>query len=230
MKRIKIWHDSIAENPWEAWDCMMSLMVNGGRNFTSKDYSEGTIMEEILAKATKGRVLRHQLKIANILEIDLNWYYTSDEKYDELYSEIRNCNLDQTSELLDLFKIPNLKYTSRGYSQGDAVEVLLVQTQNWKTDTGRKFSKKVEEEEFESAKKLYNAWAWGDTYGFNIEEKKKFTKTYTDGTVEEGEEWVELDSCGGFYGNDFMTNSMADHIPEELREQLKNYDLSDITY
>lgn len=233
-KRIKIWRDNFAECPWENWDCMIPLMTKGSTNFDGNDHSNGGIIEAIKEKATKGRILRHLLKIANILEIDLNWYdersYNVDEKVSELLSEITTTNFDQISELLDLFKISNIKYTSKGHSQGDVIDVLIVQTQDWKTETGRKFSKKVEQEEFEYAKKLYDAWIWGDVYGFTIEEKKAFTKTYEDGTTEESEEWEEIDSCGGFYEDDWKTNGILDNVPKELHEQVLNYSYEDIEY
>lgn len=231
-KRIKIFKTAYAECPWEDWDGMIPLMTEENKNYSGKDYSDGGILRVIKEKATPGRVLRHQEKIAEILEIDLFWYrvkeYTKNEKINEILSEISRANFDEISKLLDLFKIPNIKHTSRGYSQGDAIEVLIVQTQDWKTYTDRKFSKKVEQEEFEHAKKLYDAWAWGDVYGFAIEEKKKFTKTYEDGTTEEGEEWEEIDSCSGFYGDDWKTNGILDHVPKELHEQVLNYNYEDI--
>lgn len=233
-KRIKIWHNFNAENPWKEWDCMIPLMTEETRNYTGKDYSNGGIMKAIKEKATKGRVLRHQQKIAQILDLDLDDFkereFTSDEKYNELYYYIVRADFNQIHELLNLFKIPNILYTSRGYSQGDVQDILIVQTEKWKKETSRKFSKEVEQEEFESAKKLYDAWAWGDTFGFTIEEKKKFIKTYEDGTKEDGEEWVQIDSCGGFFGSDWKTNGMLDHVPEELHEQLLNYDSSDVEY
>jgi hypothetical protein len=36
-----------------------------------------------------------------------------------------------------------------------------------------------------------------------------------------------MDSCGGFYGDDFMTNGMEEYIPDEYHAQLKD---AEVTY
>ena len=49
---------------------------------------------------------------------------------------------------------------------------------------------------------VYDQFLRGDVYYFVTEEYD----------VETGE-WVEVDSCGGFYGDEWETNGMADHCP-----------------
>lgn len=214
MKRLRIKHDPNAENPWENWDGMIPLMME------SADYSNGGILKAIQNKATCSMVIRHQKRLADILGIDLDYFremeFSTDEKITDIDHAISNASFSEISELLDLFRIPNIGYTSRGYSQGDAVDVLIVMTPDFIREHGikpRKF-----DAEFSGARKLLDAWAWGDVYGFIIEES------------EDGEEWDETDSCWGFYGTDFETNGMLDYIPEELHGELRNFDLSDIEY
>lgn len=62
----------------------------------------------------------------------------------------------------------------------------------------------------ESEVKTYNQYITGDVYGFTI-------------TDPDGE---EVDSCWGFYGDDFRNNGMTDHIPKELQSQLKDIEVS----
>lgn len=53
--------------------------------------------------------------------------------------------------------------------------------------------------------KLWGAWAWGDVYGFVIES--------ADGTELPGD---CLDSCWGFYGDDFNWSGLAEAAAESL--------------
>ena len=41
-KRLRIWHDSNALNPFEDWDCEPAVMIDYGRN-GNFDYSKGEI-------------------------------------------------------------------------------------------------------------------------------------------------------------------------------------------
>lgn len=49
----------------------------------------------------------------------------------------------------------------------------------------------------------------GEVYGFEI-------------TDENGD---HIDSCGGFYGDDWKLNGMIDYIPEDLHDQLENIEI-----
>ena len=239
QQRIKIWHDNFPMNPWKDLDCEPPLMYDGGRNNGSDDFSNGEIVETILAKATYNRIVRHQKKLAEILELDFQYFkdynFSTDEKVNDIESEIRNATIEKLSELCDFFKIPNNQYTSRGYSQSDWADVLIVLTDQWFERTGA--NKDKPDEILESTAELFDAWAWGDVYGFTIQERKVYKRVlaadFDAGNFEdaqEEEEWEDVDSCGGFFGQNWMENGMADNIPKELHEQLKNYDYSDIEY
>ena len=47
------------------------------------------------------------------------------------------------------------------------------------------------------------AWLEGDTYGYIVERFREYTKLYSDGSTEEGEEWELVDSCYGYYGREY---------------------------
>jgi hypothetical protein len=59
----------------------------------------------------------------------------------------------------------------------------------------------------------YDQYLRGDVYGFEVVKVSTCNKNH------EHEEHV--DSCWGFYGNDFATNGITDHLEEELAEALK---------
>lgn len=65
----------------------------------------------------------------------------------------------------------------------------------------------------EWAEELARQYSEGDVYGFILERKPLDDETNN---------WEEVDSCWGFYGYDWKTNGMADHISEE------NYQKSDL--
>jgi hypothetical protein len=125
----------------------------------------------------------------------------------------------------DLFKIPHLKSTSRGYSQSDWADVFILLTDEFFETTGcdRKNSKEI----LEGTEKLFDAYMWGNVYGFTVYEGKEMVKLSRKDfesdncdNVSEEIEWEEVDSCGGFYGHNFLTNGILDHLDTELHEQV----------
>jgi hypothetical protein len=220
-KKIQIWNDQCPINPFEEWDCEPDLMFKSNGPHVTK-YGKGDIVDFIREKATEGKIIRHQKAIAEILNLDLDSYedFTKEEKAGDINYEITYADMDQIEELCELLKIPCKNYTSRGYSQGDWAYVLIVLTDEFFERTG--CDRKNSEEILEGTAKLFDQWAWGDVYGFSIVEVT---------TCNLGCEHEEVTgSCGGFYGTDFENNGMAEHIPEELHEELKNFDTADIKY
>lgn len=63
--------------------------------------------------------------------------------------------------------------------------------------------------------KTFAQYIEGDVYGFTVEE--------WDPTPGVG--WTVVDSCCGFYGTDWETNGIKDHIPNELHEELENIEI-----
>jgi hypothetical protein len=60
------------------------------------------------------------------------------------------------------------------------------------------------------------AWAEGDVYGWIVERNATYTKTYSDGREEDGEEWETVDSCWGFYGRDYAEEAAKDALNDAL--------------
>lgn len=68
-------------------------------------------------------------------------------------------------------------------------------------------NRKRAEECLRAEVEAYNQYLTDDCYGFIVE---KFDS--------ETQEWIETDSCWGFFGNDPKTNGMKDYLGEELME------------
>ena len=221
FKRLKIWNDANGTNPFTEWDCNPALMYKSNGP-TITDYSKGSVVEFIREQATEGKIIRHQKTIAKILEIDLDYYsdHSKEDKASDLNYEIKDANLEQLGKLCELFKLPYKQYTSKGYSQGDWAEVLIVLTEEFFTRTG--CDKKNSEEILKGTATLFDQWAWGDVYGFTVVEVSTCDL--------ECEHEEDTDSCGGFFGDNFEENGMMEYVPEELHEQLKNFDKSEIEY
>jgi len=238
-KRIRIVKDSSPANPWTDWDFEPPLMYDGGRDYEG-DFSNGEIHEDVLNKITDGFIIRHQKELEEILEdVDLqdmkDREFSRDDKISDIRYYIGKANITELEKLCELLKIPHSTHSSRGYSQGDYAYVLIVLTDKFFKDTG--CDRKNSEDILKGTRELFDAWAWGDVYGFIIEECKSYAKVPAEefkygsmDNVEFEEEWEEIDSCWGFYGDKWMENGMSDHIPEELHYQLENFDYNDIEY
>jgi len=236
-KKIEIWYDQDASNPFEDWDCEPELIYySGGRHGSTTDCSGGNIVEEIKRKATTGLVKRHIKTIFHdILETDPNYFETFDERYNYVMDEIGSATVKDLAKFCELFKIPHSYHNSTGYSQGDWAEVLLVCTDEFFETTG--CERKNAEEILKGARELFDAWIWGDVFGFTEYTRKDYVKIpreeYAKGSfenVQEEVEWEQTDSCGGFYGDNFENNGMLDYVSEELKEVVKNFDKSKVLY
>lgn len=206
--RLRIVNDDAPENPFLAWDCEPEVAWD----FESIENTDG-IVKDILNKLTISKVKYHQKKLAEILDIEFSDDADLGEKHYEIEYEISRTNLENLSKVCDLLKIPNLYYGSRGYCQGDYADVLIVCTDKFYETTGAKKSPKANEKTLNAAKSLFDAWAWGDVYGFIIEE------------VDEDGKWDHIDSCGGFYGTDHKESGLYDYIDEEYSFLIANEDL-----
>lgn len=230
--RIKIVRDEFAENPFEAWDCEPELMYDSSGRYDHivTDVSEGRILEAIKDKATAEIVLSNKEEICDILEIssEFDKDYTKEEIADEILYEIDSrLSVKQYAALCELLKIPHLRYDSRGYSQGDYADVLLVATDKFFEDTGCDRDKV--DDILEGSRKLFDAWAWGDVYGFEVEKATEMVRLTREDfdtgkfeNVEDDIEWDYHDSCFGFYGEDIEGIVENSGVPKEVVEDAFN--------
>ena len=129
---------------------------------------------------------------------------------------------EQLAQILyDLAKdLAFTEWSSTGYCQGDYVhgyafcteerfaETCDRNTKNWKTRA---------EDIMEAEAEDIGRWMWGDIFGFKLEKKDFYEKVYPDEErdSEEGFDWVEVDSCWGYYCD-----------PDELVEEvIREHDL-----
>jgi len=224
--QVTIHHHEGPENPWENWDCMTPMLTYSE---STQTYDSGDGIEDFFSLVTPAWVSRNWRKIAAILEIDeavadqeMRDYggSLSDSRYDYFETALSEkapssrcwgtaCDyFDVLEALYDLAGIPALSTQRNGYSQGDCVRILLVATPahakrcGWAPDYDPNPGLKTDAD-------LYGAWAWGDVYGYSIDDAKT------------GE---QVDSCFGFYGTDDVVaeveSVMNFEIENRKRERL----------
>lgn len=220
--RIRIVHDSDASNPFKEDEGIFPTMYEAGRWYLS-DFSEGEIDEYLKYYLSANQIIYHQKKILALI----NDYYLTESVNDaesvnekinliqDALSDFISENIENKISFCEAFNILHYSGISRGYSQGDAADVLIVPTPKHAEFCGYDL-KKITEDQLKSTFELFGYWAWGDVFGFIIEQKKEFTKKYADGSEMEDEEWEEVDSCWGFFGEDPDKNGMIDYINYEM--------------
>lgn len=233
---IRAVRDDSPDNPWNAWDGQPPLIVYHDRNI-----EELGDVPNPLAGMSDSFIARHWRALCKIFDqapdaaqerkADYGYFKIADAKrelLDEWLDEIKPSRysghagdyMTALGELCELRGWPSLSTSSHGYSQGDYAELLLIFSPAYAKEIGaawpRSAKAKAEaRERLKSDAKLWGAWAWGDVYGFVIES--------ADGTELPGD---CLDSCWGFYGDDFAWSGLAEaaaeslaHIRQERRER-----------
>lgn len=77
-------------------------------------------------------------------------------------------------------------------SKDSVMDNLATTEENWRTKAIECMRGEVE---------LYDHWLTGNVYGYTLLEETA------------PDEWTEVDSCWGFYGDDVLTNGIADNVP-----------------
>lgn len=208
---IRAVRDEFAENPWQDWDGNVPLIWTSGDGLN--DDAQGEDIESPLASKSAAWISRHWPELVRIVAPEYAPNVLASEaleeygrpageakrsKLEELLAEDKPSGrygcwsqactyFDKLESLWTMQGVPALDFQRNGYSQGDSVRGLLVATPAWQRRFGAHYK---ESSELESQADLFGAWAFGDVYGYVIEEAD-----------EKGEPSGDmLDSCFGFYG------------------------------
>lgn len=232
---IRAVRDDSPESPWDAWDGQPPLIVYYDRSLEEK----GDVPNP-LADMTDSFIARNWRALCKIFDqspdaaqerkADYGYFKIADAKrelLDEWLDDIRPSRysghagdyMTALGELCELRGWPSLSTSSHDYCQRDYAELLLIFSPAYAKEIGaawpRSAKAKAEaRKRLESDAKLWGAWAWGDVYGFAIESLD--SDGDPDGDC--------LDSCFGFYGDDFAESGLAEAAAESLsyiREERK---------
>jgi hypothetical protein len=226
--RVLILHDESPSNPLDDGGCEPSLAVasygyGGGADVT--EYGGGDILAP-LARFTDMQLRRLQRPICEALALDhakVQAEAVDNKRLDggdldsikrEIFAEAladmpARRQFEAAAALYGMIGIEALASVSRGYSQGDYADVLAVATPEWAAKVGA--PRKSHAGQLAAAVELYGFWAWGDVYGFVIEDKA-------------GE---HIDSVWGFYsdnitGAGFEESGMADYVLPALQSVVED--------
>lgn len=211
---VKIDNDPDAESPWESWDCMTPLawlsLTGGG--VTAWDSGDGILTP--LDTVPPAWASRHWRALCDILRLDpqdhdsdarenadyhgglsdsrLALFQERLQEMESFYWGPCSDHFDALAAIWKLRGVPALTFQRNGYSQGDSVLGLLVETPEHAARCGYDPKKPGHDvgAGLEGAANLFGAWAFGDIYGFTIENSH-------------GE---HVDSCWGFYGSPWGNN------------------------
>lgn len=122
----------------------------------------------------------------------------------------------QRFELEDLERFARIFLGAKGvsywHSAGMGGYYFAFDTDKWAEEVGCPEDRR--EVAARDSLKEVQAWAEGDVWGVAVQELVTYTKTYSSGDEETGEEWVTVDdtSVWGFYG--------AEYAEQQAREEL----------
>lgn len=221
---LKIYHDDSAENPWTSWDCLPPLFTEWGRDFWDNEYwLSVSILIDLIPESKLNK---------NILElfwldqedndpiIREDYQKKSDFVSDSLHRHVEN-TVENIETLASFLKLPYYSWKSRGYSQGDCIDCIMVVTPEYAKTVGinrKKFTNVSDDKEIikllKEDSKLFDAWAWWDTYGFRLIEN--IPLYHADWTLSDETEENEIDSCWWFYGDSWLED-IKNYLPEEHR-------------
>ncbi len=211
--RLKAERDPHASNPFEDQDCHFPIAVDNGERYSTKltEYPKDSHLVRCALSAFNNAQLVHdQIAIAKVLgyvsvEHIMEAYGTDEpvkycwdvdtltDVFEQALDDLsKSAQLDKAAELYTLAGVPAYVGETRGYCQGDWAKVLVVATPEKVKEFG---CTELKPDDLKSSVDLYGAWAWGDVYGYVIEEPE---------LDEDGEvlAWHTLDSCWGYYGTD----------------------------
>jgi hypothetical protein len=141
---------------------------------------------------------------------DYNW--SREEYTKELKKYAKKADKEWIILPLYLYDHSGITMNTTGFScrwDSGQVGYIYVSKKRAMTELGLKtFGKRGYEKTVKALRQeveTYDQYLTGDVHGFHLETK--------DGDV--------IDSCWGFYGSDFLTNGMLDHIPLSARDKRK---------
>lgn len=214
---INIKQDTYPENPFNDWDYEPPLAVYSDRWITEYATQYGNVNS--VPYLTREQIQANLAEILDILDLSSPFALREydnlclvDSINDQLANTIDNLDhserLDALCSLYNAAGIPAVCSSVRGYCQGDYVEVLAVATPEFQKACGNGADYDWIGS-LEQSVKLFGYWAFGDVYGYTIDELD--------------------DSCWGYYGDypeyggaiQAAKSAIDWHIENEQKERIK---------
>ena len=226
---LKVLHDDSPINPFAEWDCEPPLVYVSWRpeetTYNSAVWIESDLQDIILKK--KITLTLDMLPLAKYIDKD-----DIEENYREAYGNNESDYLyqcikdeDKYETVFDMFEtlctladVPYYIFESRWYSQGDYIKGIFILTPEYITRTG--INPEDKDNIFTESRKLFDAYIWGDVYGYQLIEHIPLYRE--DGTLSTETEENIVDSCWGFYARDDLAEQLMGAIPQEHHHLIMN--------
>lgn len=224
---VEIWHDPHGQNPYDDCDGMApALWLHPERYHGCIHEYGGHDLEAFFCKVSRAFVSRHWRAIAAILDLpesevdsdcretlasygghlsDIRQEYFA-ERLQEMRATTWGAGIDYLEALRALYVLAGIAadtFEISGYCQGDVARGLIVHLPEWREKVGCPArDAEALKRDMEAEARAYEAWAWGNCYGFTVDND---------------------DSCGGFYGFDVdhIADMIADSVNRVLEERAK---------
>lgn len=222
---INVHQDESPENPFESWDCEPPLLTYyGGRHGYFKTYCDAPdswwdilrlLPDSCFQRGKRVEFIKEHLD-CSIREFAEERRRNGDidtiaemlgDKYGSVPSGWRAAMewMEAAQSILAFGGITAVYDQSNGYCQGDSTLCLAIATPAWIKLTGAPESS--HKRQLEGAIELYGSWAWGDVYGFTLEDES--------GEEIEGSVW-------GFYGSDHKESGLLEHAESYIDSHLES--------
>lgn len=220
-----IYRDEDAQNPWEGWDGNPPLLAYSRDGLTA--YGEEVTPHDLvdLIPVSRFRLRAFQDSVQEACGIDpedfarerRNWTGTPAETARNAIRELiargwaGNCDrpgyrtgggeayFDCLETLAELAGVPVYRTQSRGYCQGDWADLIAFALPG---DKDTRYYGADPVESLRQSCALWSDWAWGDVYGYVLENE--------DGEPVEGPGGGFGGSCWGFYGSNHEESGLIE--------------------
>ena len=219
--KITVSQDSYCENPRKDWDYLPTLFIFWGRDYGKNVY--WTSLEDLISAKN---LTSKKSKLLKAMDIDNDKYrkeWIADDTERALQYYIKQIEDDEVlNEVLNIIWYKTYSWTSRWYSQWDAVDCILVACDKFIKETWIK-TKDIDES-LKSSSKLFDARARGDVYNVSIYEIIPLYRA--DGTLSWEVEEEYIDWTWWIYWYDELKNHYSyvkDYVTqEEFEEAIEN--------
>lgn len=216
---LSVQYDQDCESP-RSWDNLGTLLT-WTRNYNSPDENKFTDSRDFLEELSYN------------LAKNIEWSLIQGKTDVQLYKII-----EKYAFILPVYKYEHggVAYSTRTYKgrahhaewdSGQVGWIYVTKEAVRKEWSVKRISPGLQETVIKNLKgevEIYSSYANGEVYGYKLEKKivicndGECTGVCTCGSDDVTVELKEIDSCWGFYGNNFQINGMADHIPDEYLE------------
>lgn len=106
----------------------------------------------------------------------------------------------------------SLHYDSYGPNQGTDYKYIAFDTRDFREAMGLAATDATTDNTAAQSLTEVKAWIEGDCWGWIVEKRRIFTKTYEDGVSEHGEDWEEWQACWGYYGEEYAKEAALEEL------------------